>query len=282
MENRTLYGIEDGLAVNEDVGSWSPEKYRILQLYAHLFTKGMKGKWKGLTFVDLYSGAGHSRMKGSDEILLGSPLIALALDVLFDKYVFVESDAEKIEALKSRVTRAHPTAAVTYIHGDCRDKITEVIEAIPTGSLVLCFVDPYDIAIDFRMIEQLATARKVDFICLLATRTDVGRNPHNYLKAESTKIDVLMGSTEWRTNWDRFKETQAKEPNLGDFIREEFARRMQTLGYQPTASHEMKPIKTDNNVTLYHLSLFTKSDVAKKYWQETKNYSQPQRNLFNR
>jgi hypothetical protein len=44
MRNETLYGIEDGLLMNEEVGAWSPDKYKLLQLYAHLFTSGMHGK----------------------------------------------------------------------------------------------------------------------------------------------------------------------------------------------------------------------------------------------
>lgn len=39
MKNETLMGVEDGLAMNEDVGSWTAEKYRQLQLYAPVYKR---------------------------------------------------------------------------------------------------------------------------------------------------------------------------------------------------------------------------------------------------
>jgi hypothetical protein len=75
MKNETLVGEEDELVMNEDVGSWSDFKYRLVQLYCQLFTAGMKGKWGSLVYVDPYSGSGQSRVIGTGEILLGSPLI---------------------------------------------------------------------------------------------------------------------------------------------------------------------------------------------------------------
>jgi three-Cys-motif partner protein len=115
VENRTLYGIDDGLVMNENVGTWSADKYRIFQLYAHFFTKGMKGKWGALVYLDLYAGAGLSRMKSTGEILLGSPLIALALDNKFDHYIFCEADSAKLSALQQRVQAQHKDADVTFL-----------------------------------------------------------------------------------------------------------------------------------------------------------------------
>jgi hypothetical protein len=60
----------------------------------------------------------------------------------------------------------------------------------------------------------------------------------------------------------------------------EFSLKMETLGYLPTELHEMRTIKTDGGVVIYHLALFSKSTVAKRFWQQASTYSQPQRNLF--
>jgi hypothetical protein len=55
---------------------------------------------------------------------------------------------------------------------------------------------------------------------------------------------------------------------------------MESLGYLATELHEMKAIKTDEGRLIYHLALFSKSPVAKRYWQQASTYSQPQRDLF--
>jgi three-Cys-motif partner protein len=280
MKNETLVGDEDSLVMNEDVGSWTAEKYRQLQLYAHLFTKGMKGKWTSLTYFEMYAGSGQSRAEGTGEILLGSPLIALSLDVQFDHYVFCEKNQAKLAALRVRVNKRFPDANVTFIHCDCDDPSFQIGDAIPTRTLTLCFVDPYSIDIHFNTIRSLAHNRSIDFLCLLASRMDAGRNPHNYTKEECKKIDLLLDSETWRDDWERYKGGLAREPNLGDFICKQFSQKMEGLGYMPTELHEMRSIKTDGGVLIYHLALFSKHSKAKHFWQQASTYSQPQKKLF--
>lgn len=205
MNNETLYGIEDGLIMNEDVGTWTAEKYRQFQLYAQIFTKTMKEKWKSLVYLDLYAGSGQSRVTGTNEILLGSPLIALSLDFQFDLNVFCEKDPAKLSALEHRVKKGFPNANTQFINGDCDDPGFQLGNAIPSGALTLCFVDPYSLDIRFRTLRSLAHGRSIDFLCLLASRMDAGRNPHNYTKEESTKIDELLDSNDWRERWEQSK-----------------------------------------------------------------------------
>jgi len=281
MKNETLLGEEDGLGMNEDgVGTWTPEKYRTFQLYAHQFTTGMKGKWTSLAYLDLYAGSGQSRLENTNQVLLGSPLIALSLDVPFDRYVFCEKDSGKLADLKERVRRKFPDATVKFVEGDCDDPSFNLGDALPNGALTLCFVDPYRLDIRFDTLRTLAQGRSIDFLCLLASRMDAGRNPHNYPREESTKLDRLLGSRDWRVKWKKLRSESAHEPNLGDFVCREFAANMESLGYLATELHEMKAIKTDEGRLIYHLALFSKSPVAKRYWQQASTYSQPQRDLF--
>jgi three-Cys-motif partner protein len=280
MKNETMMGIEDGLVMNEDVGSWTAEKYRQFQLYAHQFTRGMKGKWGSLVYLDLYSGAGQSRLKTTKDILLGSPLIALSLDVKFDHHFFCEKNPEKLAALQQRVLARFPSADVKFVAGDCDDPTFGLSDSIPKGALTLCFVDPYGIDIRFDTIRALAQGRRIDFLCLLASRMDAGRNPHNYTKEECKKVDLLLGSESWREDWDKHKEGVAREPNLGDFICREFGRKTEGLGYMPTELHEMRPIRDDAGRLIYHLALFCKHQQAKDFWRKASTYSQPQKNLF--
>jgi three-Cys-motif partner protein len=276
MRNETLYGIDDALFMNEGVGQWSDIKYRLLQLYAHLFTAGMKGKWGALTYIDLYAGAGQSRVEGTGEILLGSPLIALSLDVQFDHYIFCEQDSIKLAALRKRVSENFPQASVTFIEGDCNDTVPQIEDSIPDGALSLCFVDPYDLSIRFETLRLLTAHRNMDFLCLLASRMDAGRNLLNYTAEDSTKVESFLGFKEWRKVWE---DIATKKPNFGDFLCGEFGRRMERLGYLPTALHQMKSIK-DANRALYHLALFARHPTAMHYWKQVMKYSIPQRSLF--
>lgn len=279
MENKTLYGVDDGMVMN-DVGPWSPEKYGLTRLYCQFFTKGMKGKkWSALVYLDLYAGAGLSRICGTNEILLGSPLIALSVDVQFDQYVFCEQDAEKMNALQSRVNSMFPDAKVRFVTGDCNSPSFDIGTAIPKGALTLCFVDPYDLGIQFSTLRSLAKNRKMDFLCFIGTG-DASRNPHNYPREDSFKVDDFLGTAEWREEWDQLGRGSSVKPNLGTFVRMKFAAQMETLGYLPTESHQMYAIKNGTGTTIYHLALFAKNNIAKHYWAQASRYSPPQKSLF--
>lgn len=86
MAPQALRGDDDGLNC-PDVGGWAEGKYRLLALYDELFSTGMKNKWDQRVYVDLYAGAGHSRIQGTKTVLKGSPIIALTVTNPFDKYI---------------------------------------------------------------------------------------------------------------------------------------------------------------------------------------------------
>jgi three-Cys-motif partner protein len=277
MDNETLFGTDDGLPMNKDLGSWTPEKSAMVRLYCQLFSSGMKKKWQR-TYVELYAGAGLSCIKGTSTILLGSPLIALSVDVPFDKYVFCEEDPAKLKALEFRVKRDFPQANVAFIPGDCNKAVAKIIAEIPSGSLGLCFVDPYDLGIKFETLATLAGARKLDFLCLLALHMDAGRNYAHYEKEDSQKVDQFLKTSDWRTEWEKAKVIGEKFPR---FLAVRFARDLESIGYQSTPLHLMKEMKTtDGNIPLYHLALFSKHPLAFEFWKDVLKYATPQKTLF--
>ena len=84
----------------------------------------MKDKWEKRVYIELYAGAGYSRIRDTERIIAGSPIQALALKVPFDKYIFCEQDSEKLEALRVRVKRHAPSADVAFIPGGCDGSVT--------------------------------------------------------------------------------------------------------------------------------------------------------------
>ena len=69
-----------------------------MSLYSTLFSSGMKDKWGKHIYLELYAGAGYSKIRGSSKLIVGSPLLALSVKHPFDKYVFCEEDPEKLDA----------------------------------------------------------------------------------------------------------------------------------------------------------------------------------------
>lgn len=98
-DDNTINVEGDGLAYN-DVGLWTEAKHRLVAYYAALFSDAMKDKWEKPIYIELYAGAGYSRIRDTERVIAGSPIRALTLKVPFDKYIFCEQDPRKLEALR--------------------------------------------------------------------------------------------------------------------------------------------------------------------------------------
>lgn len=239
----------------------------------------MKHKWDKRVYVDLYAGSGVSHVKGTQQLLYGSPLLALLVDDPFDKYIFCEADEERLGALRERAMKLAPTADISFVPGDCNENISRILSAIPEASpackvLSLCFVDPDDLGIKFSSLHALS-AKFMDFLVLLALNMDANRNYSNYIASESNKVSQFLGDDDWRNYW---KEAQSSGTTFPKFLAERFAKRMEDLGYRPTP--RMKEVRlAKKNVLLYHLAIFSRSARAYSFWNEVLKYSTDQISL---
>lgn len=59
------------------VGKWAEEKHALVSFYAKLFSTGMKDKWDERVYIELYAGAGYSKIRDTSITIVGSPLQAL-------------------------------------------------------------------------------------------------------------------------------------------------------------------------------------------------------------
>ncbi len=272
---------DDGLPCS-DVGAWAEDKYTLLALYDKLFSTGMKKKWNTRVYLDLYSGPGLARVRGTNRILVGSPLLALGVPDPFDKYIFCESDPGRLSALQQRVRRLFPGANVNFVLGDCNEKIDEICANIPPysrehGVLSFCFVDPYGISINFSTVRKLSSYL-LDFLFLLAVQMDANRNLDHYLDQDNHRIDEFLDLPDWRERW---KIAEGQGTSFPRYLAEEYSGQMEKLRYLPVPWHKMKQVRSDEkNLPLYRLALFSRHPLAYQFWDEVLRYSSDQRALF--
>jgi three-Cys-motif partner protein len=268
---------DDGLKCNE-VGGWTEEKYRLIASYFKQFATGTKNAWPHRAFIDLYAGAGCSRLRTTEKILKGSPMLALSVKDSFDQYILCEENQESFQALEARIGRDYSTKNVKCIPGDCNQKIDEIIDLLPRrDSLGLCFVDPYNLSIKFETLGKLAE-RRLDILCLLALHMDANRAYDVYINQDSSKVDRFLGSDTWKADFVNSGRPRQEFPN---FLAAYFAKRMQTLGFEETPTHSMHLVRSDDrNVPLYHLALFSRNQLAYKFWDQARTYSTDQRKLW--
>lgn len=263
---------DDGL-FTEPVGGWAEEKYRFLGYYSTLFSTGMKAKWDKRVYIDLFAGCGRARVRKSNEIFLGSPLLALNVPDKYDSYIFCEEDHSKISALQERVLRLNVKADINFVCGNCNEKVNEIMRLIPkhskaTSVLSFCVVDPYNLgALQFETI-KLMGQRFIDFIVLLALGMDANRNKIRYMTSGDDTVSMFLGLSGWREKWDRFS---TKDSSFQRFLATTFVEQMIDLGYLKKALTSMREVRSDEkNLPLYHLAFFSKHELGYKFWREAR------------
>lgn len=259
----------DNFAIPE-VGSWSTDKWSLMGAYCNIFTTGMRNIWDKLVYVDLYSGAGFAKIKGSDRIYYSSSLIALSAPIKFDKYIFCEKDPELMEGLQNRAQRLFPNSDVSFVSGDANEKIETIKSLMPAyrrgnTRLAFCFVDPFSLDLNFKTIESLGKD-KIDFLILLALHMDANRNLIHYLDENSSKIENFTNDPRWRNTFSKFGST-GKE--FIRFLAEKYDKNMMNLGYvKPANKHLVK--SSNKNLPLYYLAFYSKHKRGNDFYKKVK------------
>jgi three-Cys-motif partner protein len=272
----------DGLKTPR-VGAWAELKYRLLFHYASMFASSMKVRWDRRVYVDLFACAGRAELKGTKRTVLTSPLLAMSVDVPFDRYILCESNESILHALRARVNTGFGSRDVRFVAGDCNDNVDEIIRAMPAvgkgaTALAFCFIDPCKVShLRFETIRRLAE-RYVDFLVLIPTGMDINRNLDVYLRENNTLLDDFLGTHDWR-----FPVMNARRSgeSVGLAVGRVFEAQMRALRYTHGGIADSVLVRySPTNVALYRLGFFSRHQLGGKFWKEALHASNPQGSLF--
>lgn len=245
----------DGLPVRAS-GPWIKKKHYYLNEYAKIFTIGMGKKWKNLTYLDLYAGPGRCSIKEAQEELDGSPLMMLSHP--FTQYIFVEKDKRLMDALQQRCQNSPRRTDITFINDDCHASITQIVKAIPDGSLTLAFIDPTDINIPLSTVQELSqTSHGVDLLINFQVGIDLKRNLSLYkLQGERSKLAALLGPD---VDLDQLENSQ-------DVVKK-YKQIIAGLGYATVEFADI-PVHNRKRATMYFLFFASRNKIGLKFWNE--------------
>jgi three-Cys-motif partner protein len=249
---------DDGLLMRES-GEWIKRKHHYLDRYCDMFTKAMKGKWHRI-YLDPMAGPGRCRIKGSGEITPGSPFVALERD--FDEYRFYEADRELADALRGRVA-THPKAdRCQVVQANWIEAVTSPGFRLPDRSLTLAFVDPTGISqVPWTAVRALArSSNRIDIMFTIQHALGISWNAHQYLASttDRTAVDGFAGSGGWR---DRLGPTTS----VREALIAEFVENMGACGFE---TRKWQLVTMPSGVGLYYLCLFSRSQLALRFWDE--------------
>jgi three-Cys-motif partner protein len=236
-----------------------------------MFSMGMKNAWQCRVYLDLYSGAGRAKIKGTKKFVDTSALLAIKTNPQFSKYIFCDLNGQKLGALRERVSKLVPGANVSYIEGDSSETCEVIKREIPAHSreyrvLSFCVIDPFNTSnFSFDIINSFRD-KIMDFLVLIPSGMDVGRNMGYYYEQGNDSLERFLGDPEWRNKWNTFQEVPR---NNADFVVESFCDKMTGLGYKDSRQFLKKVKIPGKNVLLYHLAFFSKSDTGLSFWKES-------------
>jgi three-Cys-motif partner protein len=166
----------------DEIGYWSELKLEIVEKYGAAYTKAFANARNLKKFyIDGFSGAGVHVSRTTGAQIEGSPARALKVIPPFDRFYFIDLDANKTDYLRT-ACGARPDIDIHT--GDASQYLTH--QLLPTIQYVkfnraLCLLDPYALQLDWEVILQAGQSRAVDmflnFPVMDMNRNAIWKNP---------------------------------------------------------------------------------------------------------
>lgn len=212
-------------------GDWTTRKLEIVQSYLRAYTQVMKKQPFRTAYIDAFAGTG--RRRPSDEaddaaplfdfsdfhrdakpILDGSARMALGVEPPFDRYIFMEADPVKCEALRAQADD-FPQRSLDVQCGDANDLLQALAAKDWRKHRAVLFLDPYGMQVAWSTMKAVAATRAIDVWVLfplgVATQRLLQRDG-NVPPGWAAALTRIFGTEAWR---DEFYQP-VQEPALFD------------------------------------------------------------------
>lgn len=265
---------DDGL-VADDVGYWATEKHNYLIRYISISRAARKRFLQplgsgGATFIDLFCGTGRSLIRETGQWIDGSSVAAWKQSVKdgapFTNVIISDKDPEAVAACEQRLRKEG--APVTGIVNDASVAAGIIGQTDTPFGLNLAFLDPYNLDLDFSIIERFAKVKRMDMMIHL-NQMDMQRNLMSLAKKlDETRLDRFVPG--WRNAVENSGQRSMFEQRIYEFWREKVTQ----LGPWPSAKQKL--ITGSTQQPLYWLVLAASHGLAHKFWGESINDGQEQ------
>ncbi len=208
----------------EPVGPWAREKLGALQHYLTFFNRVLKNQtWcRQRIYVDAFAGPGISPIRSNNkanldqlflelaepdeevvEYVQGSPRIALTIPDPFTRYIFIELNPSRVDAL-GKLRQVY--GAERNIEIVCSDANSALLDLIQKGifaqnTRAVVFLDPFGMHIPWSTVEALAKTKSVEvlinFPMGMAIRRLLTRSGQ-MMPGWERALDEYFGSPAWQ------------------------------------------------------------------------------------
>ncbi len=265
----------DGLPIGV-VGAWAEEKHQRLRKYIDA-SRAARRKFVegfgGASYIDLFSGAGRSKLRETGEIVDGSPLVAYkaaeAARVQFSQFYVADEKDELAAAAGKRIESLGGKCQV--VSGQAQKTAKEIVDQLNPHGLHFAFIDPFSLGdLPFTVLEQFSRLKRIDLL-IHVSALDLQRNLHLYTADNDDRLEKFA------PGWREAVDTKQSLSAIRAAILAHWTSQMTRIGLPPAKHAEL--VTGSINQRLYWLVFVSKSDFAKRLWNEIRVIN-GQRGLF--
>jgi len=274
------------MAKVDSVGRWSVSKLEMLReylaAYTSILTTEKNRKWcSGCHYVDAFAGSVAPIYKDSDDIINGSPLVALTTEPQFKSFTFIDLDNKRIKENINPLKNRFPNKKIETICDDANNAIINNVLSKFGGRSSsyrgFIFLDPYGLELQWNTVDAIGRNGAYDILVNFSVMGVVRQLGDNKpLEHMESKISSVFGTDEWkkisyRENMQcslfetHEQRMQKKKENLVDDIVELYRSQLKTVFKDVSDAIIMRNSK---NGPLYALILASHASVAVRKMHE--------------
>ncbi|MHC4844335.1 MAG: three-Cys-motif partner protein TcmP [Planctomycetota bacterium] len=196
-------------------GSWTEKKLEILKKYLAAYNKALKKQPFKRVYIDAFAGTGYRQQQTrqyniqgifeeleqeeSKKFLKGSAKLALEANPSFDRYIFIESDKNKIDDLE-RLRKEHPEKVhkIEIEQSDANEFIQNYCDNEDwINTRAVLFLDPFATQVEWPTIEAVAKTQCIDvwiLFPLMAVNRLLAKDPK---KISYDRLNRIFGVDDW-------------------------------------------------------------------------------------
>lgn len=196
-------------------GSWTDKKLEILKKYLDAYNKALKNQPFKRVYIDAFAGTGYRQQRKkqyniqslfeeleqdkSEQFLKGSAKLALEASPSFHRYIFIESDKNKINELE-KLQKEHPEKAeqIEIIQSDANEFIQNYCNDEDwANTRAVLFLDPFATEVEWETIEAIAKTQCIDVWILfpvMAVNRLLAKDPQ---KISYDRLNRIFGTRDW-------------------------------------------------------------------------------------
>lgn len=212
-------------------GGWTEKKLETVRAYLKAYNTVLKNQSFTKIYVDAFAGTGYRQARKDSydlpslfeelaeepqEFLKGSVRLALEVAPPFDKYVFVETQRDKVVELEKLRHEFPDKAHKIHIHQqDANVFVQNFCSCMKNGDRAVLFLDPFATEVSWKTIQAIAETSKIDMwflFPLMAVNRLIANDPE---RACQHRLDDVFGTTDW---FERFYLRHTQEQIFGESL----------------------------------------------------------------